>query len=336
MPVIEQSSYVPPILFGNGHVQTIFPTLFRKVRGIRYDRERIFTPDEDFLDLDWSRVGASRLAIISHGLEGNSERAYVQGMVRAVNRAGWDGLAWNMRGCSDEPNLRLRFYHSGATDDLDVVVQHAVGQRNYDSIALIGFSLGGNLTFKYLGEMGEEVKPSLTLAAGCSIPCDLRAGSIEMANLKNKIYMKRFTRMLHEKIKAKKRILPGEIDDKEYHLIKTFKDFDDRYTAPIHGYKDAEDYWRQASCKQFLRNITIPTLLVNAKNDPFLSQPCYPTEEAEANPNFFLEMPESGGHVGFISFNRGGEYWFESRVVEFFQGKLTAHSSQPTGSPNNG
>jgi predicted alpha/beta-fold hydrolase len=319
MPVIEHSSYFPPFLFGNAHVQTIFPTLFRKVRGIRYDRERIFTPDEDFLDLDWSRIGANRLAIISHGLEGNSERAYVMGMVRAVNRSGWDGLAWNMRGCSGEPNLGIRLYHSGATDDLDVVIQHVVGQRKYNAIALIGFSLGGNLTFKYLGERGEDIDPCLTRAAACSVPCDLRAGSIEMANYRNRIYMKRFTRMLHEKIKAKKRILPGEIDDKDYHLIKTFKDFDDRYTAPIHGFRDAEDYWRQASCKQFLRNITIPSLLVNAKTDPFLPQACYPIEEAEANPNFFLELPESGGHVGFISFNRRGEYWFESRVVEFLR-----------------
>ena len=320
MPIIERSSYVPPLLFRNGHIQTIFPSLFRKVRGIQYDRERIFTPDEDFLDLDWSRVGANRLAVISHGLEGNSGRSYVRGMVRAVNRSGWDALAWNMRGCSGEPNLTLRFYHSGATNDLNAVIEHVVDQRQYDSIALIGFSLGGNLTFKYLAERSEELEPYLSRAAACSVPCDLRAGSMKMARFNNRIYMKRFTRLLHEKIKAKKRLMPGKIDDKDYHLVRTFKDFDDRYTAPIHGFKDAEDYWRQASSKQFLSDISIPTLLVNARNDPFLSQPCYPIEEATANPNFFLEMPESGGHVGFISFGKRGEYWFESRVVEFLEG----------------
>jgi hypothetical protein len=129
--------------------------------------------------------------------------------------------------------------------------------------------------------------------------------------------------MLHEKIRAKMRILPGQISDEGYHRIKTFKDFDDRYTAPLHGFRDAENYWRKSSCKQFLKNITVPTLLVNALNDPFLAEPCYPVEEATANPNFFLEMPASGGHVGFISFNKTEEYWFESRAVAFLRNQRT-------------
>jgi predicted alpha/beta-fold hydrolase len=142
MPIIAQSSYVPPIGFRNGHLQSLYPSLFRKVRGVRYHRERIWTPDDDFLDLDWSRVGGKQLAIISHGLEGSSQRWYILGMVRAVNRVGWDGLAWNMRGCSGEPNRTLRSYHSGATEDLHAVIQHVIDQEVYASIALIGFSQG--------------------------------------------------------------------------------------------------------------------------------------------------------------------------------------------------
>lgn len=317
MPVITKSSYVPPLGFSNGHIQSLFPTLFRRVKGVHYERERIWTPDNDFLDLDWSRVGAKTLAIITHGLEGDSKRWYILGMVRAVNRNGWDALAWNMRGCSGEPNNKLRSYHSGASEDLKAVIQHVNADQEYSAIALVGFSLGGNMTLKYLGERGEKVNPVIVGAVACSVPCDLASGAEKMARFSNKLYMKRFTRMLHEKIKAKMHIMPGRISDEGYHQIKTFEEFDDRYTAPINGFRNADDYYRQASCKQFLDNIAIPSLLVNAQNDPFLAEPCYPIEEAEANPNFFLEMPDSGGHVGFISFNKKEEYWFESRVVSF-------------------
>ena len=317
MPILAKSSYIPPPGFSNGHIQTVFPYLFRKVRGVKYKRERIWTPDEDFLDLDWSTVGASKVAIVSHGLEGNSERWYVLGVVRALNHSGWDALAWNMRGCSGEPNKTIRSYHSGITEDLEAVVEKVIKGGKYNAIGLVGFSLGGNLTLKYLGERGSKINKAIIGAVTCSVPCDLASGAEEMANPSNKIYMKRFAQMLHEKIKAKMRIMPERISDEGYNLIKTFRQFDDRYTAPLHGFKDAEDYYNRASCKQFIPKISIPALLVNAKNDPFLSERCYPLQEAEANMNFFLEMPSSGGHVGFIAFNKRKEYWFESRVVSF-------------------
>jgi hypothetical protein len=317
MPIVAKSSYVPPPGFGNGHIQTLFPTLFRNVEGVTYERERIRTFDDDFLDLDWATRRSKKVAIISHGLEGNSQRWYVAGMIKAINRAGWDGLAWNMRGCSGEPNQKLRFYHSGATDDLSAVVDHVLGLKKYSRIGLVGFSLGGNMTLKYLGELGSRVDRVIVKAVTCSVPCDLGSSAEQMAKLSNRIYMKRFIRMLHEKIRAKMHVMPDKIDDKEYHQIKTFREFDDRYTAPIHGFKDANDYYRQASCKQFIHTIRIPTLLVNAQNDPFLAGACYPVEEARVHSTFFLEMPESGGHVGFISFNKEKTYWFESRAVSF-------------------
>ncbi len=147
---MSEKCYTPPLFFRNGHIQTIFPVIFRKV-DICYKRERITTFDNDFLDLDWSTKGSNRLAIISHGLEGSTDRAYVKGMVKAVNDNGWDGLAWNYRSCSGEPNRQLRSYHNGVTDDLSWVINHARHRYPYKEIALIGFSLGGNLTLLYLG-----------------------------------------------------------------------------------------------------------------------------------------------------------------------------------------
>lgn len=275
------------------------------------------TPDQDFLDLDWSRIGSKRLAILSHGLEGSSQSHYVLGMVRALNRSGWDALAWNFRGCSGETNRTVRFYHSGATEDLQVVISEATARAAYSEMALVGFSLGGNLTLKYLGEQGEKIHPRIKRTVTFSVPCDLAASVGELAKPANRIYMKRFLVVLHQKIKAKMKVVPGQINDDGYQQMKDFKDFDNRYTAPLHGFKDANDYWQKCSCKSFLKAITIPTLIVNAKDDPFLAPSCYPVEEANANPHLSLEIPDSGGHMGFMSLDHGGQYWSERRAVEF-------------------
>ena len=320
------NNYNPPFLFKNGHVQTIIPTLFRKVNDVVYKRERINTLDDDFIDLDWSfafdsnretDIQNTRLVIISHGLEGCSKRAYVKGMVRACNMAGWDCLAWNYRSCSGEPNKQLRSYHSGATDDLALVIDHSKKTGRYSEICLTGFSLGGNLTLVYLGR--DNVDPLVKKAAVFSVPCDLKGSSMSLARPENRFYMKRFLNMLHEKIKAKMALMPGRIDDKDFEKIKNFKDFDDRYTAPINGFKDAFDYWEKCSSKQFIKNINVPTLIVNAKNDPCVSDSCYPVTEAMKNSRVFLEIPDSGGHVGFIEFNKRHLFWSEKRAVKFFK-----------------
>lgn len=318
MPLVPSSSYQAPPFFRSGDLQTMFPGLFRRVKGVCYRRERISTGDGDFLDLDWSETGAARLVVISHGLEGNSQRSYVLGMIRAFNRRGWDALAWNMRGCSGVPNRLVQFYHSGATEDLEAVMAHVrLNSRRYRALALVGFSLGGNVTLKYLGERGEAVSSLIVGAVAFSVPCDLASGARQMARFRNRLYMRRFIRLLHEKIQAKMALMPGRINDQGYHKIKTFKDFDERYTAPLHGFKDAEDYWRRASSRQFLPAITVPTLMVNARNDPFLGPECYPVTEASDHPTVYLEIPSSGGHVGFVSFNDEGEYWSESRAALF-------------------
>jgi len=317
---LNDNEYHSPWLLSSGHIQTIFPVLFRKISNFAYQRERITTPDNDFLDLDWSCIQSRRLAVISHGLEGCSDRAYIKGMARAVNCGGWDALAWNYRGCSGEPNLNLRFYHNGATDDLGRVIDHAMATGRYDEIALIGFSLGGNLTLVHLGR--DRVDPSVSKAVVFSVPCDLETSAALLASPANRIYMKRFLRLLHAKIKAKKALMPDQIDDNGYEGIKDFKDFDDRYTAPIHGFRNAEDYWRQCASRQFIPEIRVPTLIVNAANDPFLTKACFPLTEAGYNSRVTLSIPRSGGHVGFVAFNRDRMYWSEYQAVSFLNGHI--------------
>ena len=207
MPIVAHSSYVPPCLLANGHLQTLLPSLFRKVRGVAYQRERIATPDSDFLDLDWAANGAHRLAMIAHGLEGDSKRAYALGIVKALCKNGWDAVVWNARGCSGESNRVLRFTHSGAIEDLQTVISHVTETRDYDEVALIGFSLGGNLTLKYLGERSRELNPRIKKAAAFSVPCDLQSSSLRLAGLANKIYMRRFLRSLRKKIRAKMKVM---------------------------------------------------------------------------------------------------------------------------------
>jgi predicted alpha/beta-fold hydrolase len=312
--------YSPPFLLGNGHIQTIYPVLFRKKPPLFYTRERIETFDNDFLDLDWSTRNNKKLVIISHGLEGNSTRNYVKGMARAANEGGWDALAWNYRSCSGEPNRKLRSYHNGATDDLAWVIDHAKKREKYKQIALVGFSMGGNLTLVHLGR--DRVDAIVKKAVVFSVPCDLGASARELTKPANKLYMKRFLMMLHQKIKAKMAMMPHELDDTGYEQIKNFKDFDDRYTAPIHGFKNAQDYWEKCSSNQFIPDIKIPCLIINALNDPFLPGQCFPIKEARANPNITLKMPKSGGHVGFVSFNREGIYWSEHQAISFLNSHI--------------
>lgn len=312
-------AYVPPPLLRNGHAQTVWAGLFRRVAGVAYRRERIETPDGDFLDLDWCRGGAPRLAVLSHGLEGDTGRPYVRGMARALSRFGWDVLAWNYRGCSGEPNRRVFFYHSGATADLDVVVRHALATGRYAAAALVGFSLGGNLTLKYVGERGGGLDPRLRAAVALSVPCDLAAGADHLARPANAVYMRRFLRALAAKVRAKAERFPGEVDVAGLAGLRTFHDFDGCYTAPLHGFRDAHDYWRRCSSKAFLGGIRIPTLLVNASDDPFLPPACYPVDEARGHPYLRLEVPAHGGHLGFVAFGGDGLYWSERRAAAFLE-----------------
>lgn len=316
---MSMDDYNPPFIWRNGHVQTLYPSLFRKVDNLKYRRERIDTPDGDFLDLDWSRVGSRNLAVISHGLEGNSDRHYIRGMVKALNREHVDALAWNYRGCSGEPNRLLRMYHNGVIDDLHCVVTHAVQTGRYEAIYLLGFSLGGNLSLLYLGKQADNLPGRIRGAAVFSVPCDLTDASRQLDKRSNAIYMHNFLASLHLKIRAKQHRFPVALDDTNYHEIKTFRQFDGRYTAPLHGFDSAQDYWTRCSSKPWLECIQIPTLIVNAADDPFLAGGCYPVQECRRNPMLTLEIPRYGGHVGFVAFNGHGRYWSEDRALRFLR-----------------
>lgn len=326
MPLIQTSSYNPPWWIPGGHPQTIFPSLFRRAETVTTGRERLELEDGDFLDLAWSGKSSRRLAILSHGLEGSCDGAYIQGMAGALSAAGWDALAWNFRGCGAEPNRLLSFYHSGATHDLDAVVRHAVARHPAEIISLIGFSLGGNLTLKYLGEKRERPE-RIRRAVAFSVPCDLADSAAKLSERSNRIYMARFLRSLRAKLRVKDGIFPGELDLTDLQDVKTFTEFDDRFTAPLHGFRDADDYWTRSSCRQFLPDITVPALLVNARNDPFLGPRCYPREEAEGSRFFHLEIPEGGGHVGFPG-NPG--CWMETRAIKWLEeGSSESFTGQP-------
>lgn len=316
MPLLE-ADYNPPWPFRHGHVQTVYAGLLRVIEGVPYDRERIEMSDGDFLDLDWSRTGSSRLAILSHGLEGTTQSRYILGMTRALNRRGWDVLAWNYRGCSGESNRLPRSYHSGATEDLDFVVSHALGR--YRWAALIGFSLGGNLTLKYLGERASDIDRRIRAAAAFSVPCDLAAGSIQLSRPENAIYLRRFMASLRRKIVDKANVHPEELVTIGIHRLKTFRDFDDRYTAPLHGFADADDYWMRCSSKHVLKDLSIPTLLVSAEDDPFLPPACYPVDIAREHSHLFLCTPSYGGHLGFVTTDGSGVYWSEALAAEFLE-----------------
>ncbi|MBX7126302.1 MAG: alpha/beta fold hydrolase [Cyclobacteriaceae bacterium] len=306
----------PPLLF-NRHLETIYPALFRTVNNLTQParRERIATPDEDFLDIDWYESSPSHLVIISHGLEGNSTRAYVTGMARMALQNSWSVLCWNYRGCSGVMNRQRRFYHSGATDDLDTVVQYAI-YKGYTSIALIGFSLGGNITLKYLGETSRpgEVKRGVAISA----PVHLGSSCDEISKTHNTLYARRFLKSLKEKVRAKSNLIPLPGIDL-LPAIRTLRSFDDVFTGPLHGFRDAADYYEKCSSLYYLKGIKVPALLLNAKNDPFLSPRCFPDSGEINNPFITFDFPLRGGHVGFAQFGTHGVYWSEQRTMAFLQ-----------------
>ena len=317
MPIINSDNYKPPFWLPDSQSQTIFPSLFRKVEDINYVRERIETNDGDFLDIDFSKAHSlhhpptKSLIIFSHGLEGDTSRQYITGMVKNFNAHGFDCLAWNFRSCSGELNQTKRFYHSGATDDLEIIIKYSLS-KNYDKIYLIGFSLGGNLTLKYLGEKGQNLYPEIQKAITFSVPLHLSSSSKKIGWL----YTKRFNKSLIKKILEKSQRFPEfNIDTSNIAKIKTLKDFDDIYTSQLHGFIDAEDYYERNSSLYFLDNISIPTLIINAQNDPFLSKECFPFEQIKHLEKVYFQAPKMGGHCGFYPDDYQGVLWSEKRAL---------------------
>ncbi len=315
MPIIP-SSYNPPYRFRNDFISTVYSGLIRQVKGVNQKRERFTLSDGDFLDLDWSYSPKStnRLVILLHGLEGNAQRTYMLGATKNFNQNSFDTVCVNFRSCSGENNLNFYSYHSGETKDLEEVINHIIKTKTYSELYINGFSLGGNVVLKYLGER-ERIPKQIKAVIAISVPCDLHGSCIELHKFKNVLYHDRFKKYLITKLKQKQIQFPDKVSSADIKNIKTLKDFDEVYTSKAHGFKDALDYYEKCSCLQFLKNISIPTLIINAKNDSFLSPECYPIEEAKSNSNLHLEMPNYGGHVGFV--DKNNVYYNEIRALEF-------------------
>ncbi|WP_290700489.1 alpha/beta fold hydrolase [Lacinutrix sp.] len=315
MPILS-TTYKPKFIFRNGHLSTIYSGLLRKVEGVTQKRERLTLPDNDFLDLDWSYTTkkTNQLLIVLHGLEGNAQRHYMLGAVKMANQNNIDAVCVNFRSCSGEVNKSFQSYHSGKTDDLASVIKYITDHLHYNTIFLKGFSLGGNVILKYLGkniEIPKQIKGAVTV----SVPVYLKGSLEKLMSSENYMYSKKFLKNLRKKLKDKQQLFPEKIKNEDFKNIKTLKDFDDVYTSKAHGFIDAYDYYKKSSSLQFLENIKIPTLLINAQNDSFLSKECYPIEAAKQNSNLYLEMPKYGGHVGF--FDSKNVYYSEKRMLEF-------------------
>ena len=322
MPLIK-SDYNPPWIFKNGHFSTIYSAKFRPSMILNQERERITLPDSDFLDVDWSfsinqKNGSpsKRLAIVLHGLEGNAQRPYVKGIGAFLVKNNWDVAGVNYRGCSGETNLSYQSYHSGKTDDLETIIKHILEKDRYKEIILVGFSLGGNLLLKYLGEcpaLPKEIKKGIAI----SVPTSLKGSLESLIKIENWLYSTSFLINLKKKYKIKTPHFPDKMNESDLNKIKSLLDFDNVYTSKAHGFDDAYDYYKKNSCNQFIPSIKIPVLILNAKNDSFLNQDCYPYEAADKSKNIYLETPLYGGHVGFHQTNT--LYYSEKRTLDFLK-----------------
>ncbi|ARV05521.1 alpha/beta hydrolase [Polaribacter sp. SA4-10] len=319
MPLFN-SDFSPTLPFKNGHFNTMYRPLFMKDT-TNYQRKRITTWDHDFLDLDFSLIGSKTLAILIHGLEGSSASKYMTSTCNHLNSKGLDTVCFNLRSCSGEDNLLLSTYHSGKTEDVSFVINHLLENYDYENIIIIGFSLGGNLTLKYLGEYKDRLSSKIKGGISISVPVDIASSEKEMDKLKNKLYIEMFFKTLKNKILEKSHKFPEYNLDKDQLFKATkFKHLEYLYTAPVFGFKSPEDYWEKASSKPYLLSIDRPTLLINAKDDTFLAEECYPIEEAKESKFFHLEMPNYGGHVGFMSsFKPLENTWLENRISRFIK-----------------
>jgi len=316
MPIVK-SHYTPPFIFKNGHFSTVYSGLFRKSASIAHQRERITLPDNDFLDIDWSyaTTKSNKLIIILHGLEGNSERAYITWTAKLFNDNGFDAASVNFRSCSGEMNTLYRSYNAGATEDLEAVIHHVLKtHKQYDHIVLKGFSLGGNMVLKYMGE-GNTIPDEVRSVISISAPCSLYGSLQQMNAFENSLYTRRFVLHLHGKLYEKQEQFPEKLSKEDIKKADTLLKIDDLYSSKAHGYKDALDYYTKCSSLQFLPNIERPTLLINALNDSFLSENCYPTAIAEKHTHLYLETPKYGGHVGF--YQKNNTYYTETRALDF-------------------
>jgi len=319
--VVEHTDYRAPWWLPGGHLQTIYARMLARRYTARYRRERWETPDGDFIDLDWLDAPSkeARLMVLFHGLEGYSGSHYALSLMSAAAERGWRGVVPHFRGCSGEANRLARSYHSGDSREIDWVLRRLKTEFPSSEIYVVGVSLGGNMLLKWLGEEGEAAGTLVERAVAVSTPLDLAAAAGKLdRGIKKLLYTRHFLRSLRPRALAKIVDHDLTIDAAAIRASATFRQFDDLFTAPIHGFKDAQDYWTQSSSKPWLKNIKVPTLLINARNDPFLPESALP-DPSEVSDAVALEFPRAGGHVGFVAGKFPGHIdWLPRRVMDFF------------------
>jgi uncharacterized protein len=315
----QRKAYRAPYWLRGGHAQTIYPLLLKGATPA-YRRERWNTPDGDFIDLDWvDGPPAAPLVILFHGLEGNSRSHYARTLMRAVKRYEWCGVVPHFRGCSGEANLAPRAYHSGDYREIDWVLRRLQERFPNRRRFAAGVSLGGNALLKWLGRCGESAVGIVEAAASVCAPLDLAvAGEALDRGFNREVYTRRFLNTLKPNALAKARRYPGLLDPQRVADARTMFEFDDAVTAPLHGFRGTEDYWMRASSKPWLRRIRVPTLIINALNDPFMPSFALPSSK-QVSKYVSLEYPAEGGHAGFVSgWFPGTLQWLPQRLMTFF------------------
>lgn len=316
MSIIE-SHFKPSWWCRNKHLQTLYPTLFRKNVTLKLQENKFELPDGDFIELSWTKKKENRpIVIVLHGLEGSIDSPYAKGILKTIEDNGWQAVLMHFRGCGKNHNRLDRGYHSGDTKDLETFIHSLRDKNPNQKVAAIGFSLGGNVLLKYLGEKGKD--SFLSAAIAVSVPFDLADGAKSLNKGFSKVYQKHLINRLSNKMHDKFRNKQAPFDIKKINKWKDFHSFDHNITAPVHGFRSADDYYNKSSSKQFLKNIETPTLILHSKDDPFMSPNSIP-KESELSEYVTLELSEYGGHVGFIygSMPFKEKYWIEKRLVDF-------------------
>jgi predicted alpha/beta-fold hydrolase len=309
------NSYQPlPFPFKNGHFHTVWAAKLRRLPKPAYQRSRLWLSDGDFLDLDWVKNGRSKLLILVHGLEGSSQSSYIRSVAARFSKA-VDICAVNLRSCSGSLNLAPRLYHHGATDDMDELVRHAVGC--YQEVFLMGFSLGGNLVLKYLGESQWNHPQQLISGMAVSAPIHLKSCVAVIHQPAQRLYHDMFLRELKVKVAQKSRQYPEIFNAGLLPQTKTLRDFDNHFTAPVFGFENGEDYYEKASSLPYLKTLQRPALLLQSMDDPMLDKPCFPYDLATPGGVFRLKVTRYGGHTGFLQ--KGTEKtYYEALASGFF------------------
>jgi len=326
--MLIQSSFKPAWWLNNAHTQTIFPALFRKPKSLSDSwRERLTTPDNDFIDLDWCGKGEHPLVILLHGLTGSSESGYINGLQYTLLEQGFRSVVLNFRGCSGQSNNLARCYHSGDTEDIDFLYQTLRLREPDTAMACIGFSLGGNVLLKWLGE--QENNLSLFAAIAVSVPLVLSACATKLDAGFSRFYRGNLIRELKDYMQFKVDHLHsiGQVQEVEkinrlgdLSGIRSFWQYDDQVVAQLHGFDSAEDYYQKSSSRYYLNTIATPTLLIQSKDDPFMTEHVIP-EINELSGKVSLEITQGGGHVGFVTGKSPfrPSYWLDQRIPEFLQ-----------------